>query len=71
MATQFFKERTEPFRQRWRSAHTGAFQSYGVSGTPTFVLVDANGKVKSYKTGYNATVGLGIEGWSYSAAAKK
>ena len=68
--TKFFKERTEPFPATVAiDPYRTAFQSYGVSGTPTFVLVDANGKVKSYKTGYNATVGLGIEGWSYSAAA--
>jgi len=68
--TQFFKERNEPFPATVAiDPYRMAFQSYGVSGTPTFVLVDANGKVKSYKTGYNATVGLGIDGWSYTAAA--
>ena len=35
------------------------------------MLVDADGKVQSYKTGYNAAVGLGIEGWTYSAAKQK
>ena len=47
--TQFFKERTEPFPATVAiDPYRMAFQSYGVSGTPTFVLVDADGKVKSY-----------------------
>jgi thiol-disulfide isomerase/thioredoxin len=41
-----------------------AFLSYGVSGFPTFVLIDSAGKVVSQRTGYAA--GLGIPGWQYS-----
>ncbi len=70
--TQFFKERTEPFPATVAvDPYRIAFQSYGVSGTPTFVLIDAAGKVQSSKTGYNPSIGLGIEGWTYSAAKKK
>jgi thiol-disulfide isomerase/thioredoxin len=42
-----------------------SFMAYGVSGTPTFVLVDRDGNVASYHTGYEAGRGLGIEGWSW------
>ena len=42
-----------------------SFLAYGVSGTPTFVLVDRDGHVASYHTGYEAGQGLGIEGWSW------
>jgi thiol-disulfide isomerase/thioredoxin len=41
------------------------FQRYGVSGTPTFVLLDAEGIVRHYQTGYNAKDGLRIEGWQW------
>lgn len=69
---QFFKDRTEPFPATVAvDPYRSAFQAYGVSGTPTFVLVDGAGKVQSYKTGYSAAAGLGIEGWTFSAAKKK
>lgn len=69
---RFFKERTDPFPATVAvDPYRSAFQAYGVSGTPTFVLVDAGGTVRSYKTGYNPTAGLGIEGWTYGAAKKK
>ncbi len=42
----------DPFRQ--------SFQAYGVSGTPTFVLIDGSGQVEYYNTGYNAQVGLAL-----------
>jgi thiol-disulfide isomerase/thioredoxin len=41
------------------------FRSFGVSGTPTFVLVDADGVVRHYHTGYNLKEGLTIDGWTY------
>ena len=41
------------------------FQKYGVSGTPTFVLVDAQGIVRHYQTGYVVRDGLGVEGWRW------
>jgi hypothetical protein len=47
-------------------AKRAAFLAYGVSGTPTFVLVDGAGIVRSVSTGYNAKKGLGIEGWTWA-----
>ena len=44
-----------------------AFVDYGVSGTPTFVLVDGDGHVQGYSSGYNAQKGLGIPGWTWAA----
>jgi thiol-disulfide isomerase/thioredoxin len=40
-----------------------AFLAFGVSGTPTFVLVDGSGHVRSYVTGYSPDQGLALEGW--------
>ena len=45
--------------------HRLTFQSYGVSGLPTFVLVDRDGVVRHFKTGYTAQMGLGIDGWKW------
>ena len=43
-----------------------SFLAYGVSGTPTFVLVDGEGVVRSYSVGYTPAKSLGIEGWTWS-----
>ena len=43
------------------------FLAYGVSGTPTFVLVDDEGLVRSYATGYREDAGLRVEGWKMEA----
>jgi thiol-disulfide isomerase/thioredoxin len=43
-----------------------AFLAYGVSGTPTFVLVDSQGIVSSYSVGYSLAKGLGVPGWTWS-----
>jgi hypothetical protein len=48
-----------------RDRYRLTFQNYGVSGTPTFVLIDEAGKVQHYKTGYAPMIGLGIEGWEW------
>jgi thiol-disulfide isomerase/thioredoxin len=50
--------------------HREQFQKYGVSGTPTFVLVDSAGAVRHYQTGYKADEGLGIDGWQWKGAAR-
>jgi thiol-disulfide isomerase/thioredoxin len=47
------------------------FQSYGVSGTPTFVLVDDHEVVRYYQTGYKADGGLSIDGWKWNGPTKK
>jgi hypothetical protein len=36
------------------------FVAYGVSGTPSFVLVDEQGNVRATATGYSAEKGLGL-----------
>lgn len=46
-----------------------SFLAYGVSGTPTFVLVDGAGAVQSYATGYTPARGLPIEGWTWAKRA--
>ena len=45
-----------------------AFQAYGVSGTPSFVLVDGDGIVRSTSTGYTPEKGLEVPGWSWHKA---
>ncbi len=42
------------------------FLAYGVSGTPSFVLVSAAGEVLSTSTGYRQDKGLGIANWSWA-----
>jgi thiol-disulfide isomerase/thioredoxin len=49
---------TDPFRI--------TFQSYGVSGTPTFVLLDGDGLVRHYQSGYHPLAGLQIDGWKWT-----
>ena len=46
-----------------------SFLAYGVSGTPTFVLVDGDGVIRSYSVGYSPAKGLGIEGWTWPGGA--
>jgi thiol-disulfide isomerase/thioredoxin len=50
--------------------HRKQFQKYGVSGTPTFVLVDSDGVVRHYQTGYKVEEGLRIDDWQWSAGAQ-
>jgi thiol-disulfide isomerase/thioredoxin len=68
----FFQQFPKPFPETVAiDPYRATFQSYGVSGTPTFVFVDAGGVVRYYRTGYNAQKGLEIEGWSYPAARER
>jgi thiol-disulfide isomerase/thioredoxin len=70
--TEFFKESTAPFPARVAMDPLRlTFQRYGVSGTPTFVLVDEHDVVRHYHTGYDPRVGLTIEGWKWDAAPNK
>jgi thiol-disulfide isomerase/thioredoxin len=69
---KFLQEHKEPFptivaSDRFRVT----FQNYGVSGTPTFVLIDEKGIVQHYKTGYAPNLGLGIDGWQWKQPKKK
>lgn len=65
----FFAERTEPFPATVAiDPQRITYQAFGVSGTPTFVLLDSANRVQFYGTGYSLAKGLGIEGWQYSRA---
>jgi thiol-disulfide isomerase/thioredoxin len=70
---KFFTERQEPFPATVAiDPNRAAFLAYGVSGTPTFVLLSADGTVEYYRSGYSMEKGLEIPGWKYtrpSAAA--
>lgn len=48
-----------------------AFVAYGVSGTPTFVLVGGDGSIRSYASGYSAARGLGIDGWQWAGRPRR
>lgn len=66
----FFRVFTAPFPDTVAmDAYRRAFVAYGVSGTPTFVLVDGQGTVVSYSTGYSPAKSLGIQGWSWTPPA--
>ncbi len=43
-----------------------SFLTYGVSGTPRFVLVDDSGTITSSNSGYRRSKGLQIEGWDWN-----
>lgn len=62
----FFENFEDPFPEVVGMDHNRAtFLSYGVSGTPTFVLVGADGVVQATSTGYSREKGLSIEGWRW------
>jgi hypothetical protein len=63
----FFKKYDGPFPAIVATdALRRSFLTYGVSGTPTFVLADAAGKVQSIASGYRPEVGLPLAGWSWT-----
>ena len=62
----FLKTFGEPFPSIVATdRHRLTMQGYGVSGLPTIVLVDRDGKVSHVKTGYTRAGGLGIDGWKW------
>ncbi len=62
----FFRQFTSPFPQTVAIDEVRrAFLAYGVSGTPTFVLVDGRGMVRGHSTGYSADKGVSIDGWTW------
>ena len=63
--TKFLSERAEPFlRPVARDPLRQSFISYGVSGTPTVLLVDADGVIRHRQVGYTADKGLSVQGWN-------
>jgi thiol-disulfide isomerase/thioredoxin len=42
-----------------------SFHEYGVAGTPQFVLVDGQGNIENYRSGYRASQGLGFDDWEW------
>jgi len=68
----FFSKFDKPFPERVATdAGRGAFLAYGVSGTPTFVLVDEAGIIRSYSVGYTPAKSLGIDGWRWAGVPAK
>jgi len=63
----FFGGFSHPFPERvLTDEQRRSFLAYGVSGTPTFVLVDGEGVIRAYSVGYTRATGLPIEGWTWS-----
>lgn len=62
----FLEKRSEPFIEHVATDDLRlSYVSYGISGTPTFVLVDEKGIVEWRQTGYVTKKGLKIEGWKW------
>lgn len=68
------RETLQAFFARWKQPFPavvvsdearGSFSAYGVSGTPTFVLVGADGVVRGLRTGYAPDQGLPVPGWRW------
>ncbi len=65
----FFAQHVGPFPALVATDETRqAFLTYGVSGMPTFVLVDGKGIVRGYATGYSPAKGLPLDGWRWAKA---
>lgn len=63
---RFFANFAGPFPERVAiDEFRKAFVAYGVSGTPTFVLVDAAGAVRAVHTGYDAQSGQPFKDWEW------
>lgn len=69
---KFFAASKEPFPANVAmDPYRTTFLNYGVSGTPTFVLIDEKGIVTHYQTGYSLAKGLTVEGWKWDGALKQ
>jgi cytochrome c biogenesis protein CcmG, thiol:disulfide interchange protein DsbE len=63
--SRFLAERAEPFIPLVAvDPLRKSFVAYGVSGTPTLLLVDADGVIRHRQVGYGEK-GLTVEGWSW------
>jgi thiol-disulfide isomerase/thioredoxin len=66
LVKKFLADYKEPFPEIVAiDPHRVTFQGYGVSGTPTFVIVDPEAIVQFYQTGYTGDGGLHVDGWTY------
>jgi thiol-disulfide isomerase/thioredoxin len=62
----FLQKRREPFFESVAvDALRKSFVLYGVSGTPTILLVDPKGVIQHRQVGYNPEKGLQVEGWNW------
>jgi thiol-disulfide isomerase/thioredoxin len=63
---KFLEGREEKFFERVAvDSLRKSFISYGVSGTPTILLVDELGVIQSRQVGYNPQKGLQVDGWKW------
>ena len=61
---EFFAKRKLPFITNVASDPSRTtFVTYGISATPTFILVDANNQIASYVRGYSGDTGLAFPNW--------
>jgi thiol-disulfide isomerase/thioredoxin len=64
----FLEQRTEPFLPGVAvDPLRQSFMAYGISGTPTLLLVDADGRIRHRQVGYRVEQGLTVEGWTWPA----
>ena len=67
LVRKFLADQKEPFPEIVAiDPHRVTFQNYGVSGTPSFVLVDPDAVVRFYQTGFTVAAGLRIDGWTFN-----
>ncbi len=67
LVRKFIGDTAEPFPEIVAiDPHRVTFQGYGVSGTPSFVIVDPDGMVQLYQSGYTPETGLHVDGWTYN-----
>ncbi len=64
----FLEKRKQPFFSRVAAdVRRLSYIAYGVSGTPTIVVVEKDGIVSHRQVGYAPKSGLSIEGWEWDA----
>lgn len=67
----FFERFTQPFPATVAmDENRRSFVAYGVSGTPTFALVDGGGTVLATWSGYRREEGLHLPGWTWRERAE-
>jgi len=72
LVKKFLLDQKEPFPEIVAiDPHRVTFQGYGVSGTPSFVIVDPDGIVRLYQTGYTADGGLHVDGWTFNGKKRE